>query len=193
MNLGNFFLDWTIEIRNLARQIFKPSVSSDSQAKIMCNNMGFLENLLSGDFGGHFFIFKLIFYATESRWNWFYLGASPFSLISYWNLYFTIWFQNYLNFIPGLRWTGRRPRTRTSQTMNRTETTVLEKFWDVMRRPALHNTLAKTRTFPENSRKSLSSVVIVLVLVFVLGRPMKISKKWRPIGNEPGRLIWNWN
>ena len=121
------------------------------------------------------FHFKLIFYATESRWNWFNLGASSFSLISYWNLYFTIWFQNYLNFIPGLFWTGRRPRTRTSQTMNRTETTVLEKFWDVggrgwrvdvLQRPASHNTFTKTMTFPENSRKSLSSVVIVLVLVF---------------------------
>ena len=27
----------------------------------MCNNMGFLENLLSGDFGGHFTIFRLYF------------------------------------------------------------------------------------------------------------------------------------
>ena len=27
----------------------------------MCNNMGFLENLLSGDFGGHFSIFRLYF------------------------------------------------------------------------------------------------------------------------------------
>ena len=27
----------------------------------MCNNMGFLENLLSGDFGGHFFILSLYF------------------------------------------------------------------------------------------------------------------------------------
>ena len=148
----------------------------------MCNNMGFLENLLSGDFGGHFFILSLYF-----------MLLSPDEICLTSELYFTIWFQNNLNFIPGLRWTGRRPRTRTSQTMNWTETTVLEKFWDVMRRPALHNTLAKTRTFPENSRKSLSSVVIVLVLVFVLGRPMKILKKWRPIGNEPGRLIWNWN
>ena len=25
----------------------------------MCNNMGFLENVLSGDFGGHFFILSL--------------------------------------------------------------------------------------------------------------------------------------
>ena len=35
----------------------------------MCNNMGFLKNLFSGDFGGHFFYFELIFYATESRRN----------------------------------------------------------------------------------------------------------------------------
>ena len=27
----------------------------------MCNNMGFLENLLSGDFGGHFSILSLYF------------------------------------------------------------------------------------------------------------------------------------
>ena len=39
-----------------------------------------------------------------------------------------------------------------------------------------HNNFTETRTFPENSRKSLSSVVIAFVLVFVLGRPMKIKK-----------------
>ena len=45
----------------MARRIFEPSVSSDSPVNFMCNNMGFLKNLLSSDFGGHFFIFDLYF------------------------------------------------------------------------------------------------------------------------------------
>ena len=53
----------------MARGIFEPSVSSDSSVNFMCNNMGFLKNLLSSDFGGHFFHFRLIFYDTESRRN----------------------------------------------------------------------------------------------------------------------------
>ena len=45
----------------MARRIFEPSVSSDSPVNFMCNNMGFLKNLLSSDFGGHFFIYVLYF------------------------------------------------------------------------------------------------------------------------------------
>ena len=45
----------------MTRRIFEPSVSSDSPVNLMCNNMGFLKNLLSSDFGGHFFIFDLYF------------------------------------------------------------------------------------------------------------------------------------
>ena len=45
----------------MARLIFEPSVSSDSPVNFMCNNMGFLKNLLSSDYGGHFFIFGLYF------------------------------------------------------------------------------------------------------------------------------------
>ena len=45
----------------MAGRIFEPSVSSDSPVNLMCNNMGFLKNLLSSDFGGHFFIFVLYF------------------------------------------------------------------------------------------------------------------------------------
>ena len=46
------FLTGTDELQKMARRIFKPSVSSDSPVNFMCNNMGFLKNLLSGDFGG---------------------------------------------------------------------------------------------------------------------------------------------
>ena len=53
----------------MARRFFEPSVSFDSPVNFMCNNMGFLKNLLSSDFGGHFCHFLLIFYATESRRN----------------------------------------------------------------------------------------------------------------------------
>ena len=53
----------------MARRIFEPSVSSDSPVNFMCNNMGFLKNLPSSDFGGHFFYFWLIFYDTKSRRN----------------------------------------------------------------------------------------------------------------------------
>ena len=56
-----FFLDGTFEISKLARRILKPSSASDSPVNFMCNNMGFLKNLLSSDFGGHFFIFDLYF------------------------------------------------------------------------------------------------------------------------------------
>ena len=56
-----FFLTGTDELRKMARQIFEPSLSSDSPVNFMCNNMGFLKNLLSSDFGGHFFIFGLYF------------------------------------------------------------------------------------------------------------------------------------
>ena len=45
----------------MSRRIFEPSDSSDSPVNFMCNNMGFLKNLLSSDFGGHFFIFVLYF------------------------------------------------------------------------------------------------------------------------------------
>ena len=45
----------------MAGRIFEPSNSSDSPVNLMCNNMGFLKNLLSSDFGGHFFIFVLYF------------------------------------------------------------------------------------------------------------------------------------
>ena len=110
-----------------------------------------------------------------------------------------------LNFIPGLRWTGRRPRTRTSQTMSRTETTVLEQFLnvggrgcpvDVLRRPASHNTFTKTRTFSK-----------IAVLVSHRPRP-GFRPRWPyrnlkngvlgrsrpcPIGNGLGRLVGNWN
>ena len=50
----------------MARRIFEPSVSSDSPVNFMCNNMGFLKNLLSSDFGGHFFIFGLYFMILSS-------------------------------------------------------------------------------------------------------------------------------
>ena len=56
-----FFLTGTDELQKMARRIFEPSVSSDSPVNFMCNNMGFLKNLLSSDFGGHFFIFGLYF------------------------------------------------------------------------------------------------------------------------------------
>ena len=56
-----FFLTGTVELRKMARRIFEPSVSSDSPVNFICNNMGFLKNLLSSDFGGHFFIFGLYF------------------------------------------------------------------------------------------------------------------------------------
>ena len=55
-------------------RILESSVSSDSSVNFMCNNMGFMKNLLSSDFGGHLFIFglyniKVKFYDTESRPN----------------------------------------------------------------------------------------------------------------------------
>ena len=53
----------------MARQIFEPSLSSDSPVNFMCNNMGFLKNLLSSDFGGHFFIFGLYFMILSSEKN----------------------------------------------------------------------------------------------------------------------------
>ena len=56
-----FFLTGTDELRKMAQRIFEPSVSSDSPVNFMCNNMGFLKNLLSSDFGGHFFIFVVYF------------------------------------------------------------------------------------------------------------------------------------
>ena len=55
------FLSGTDELRKMARWIFEPSVSSESPVNFMCNNMGFLKNLLSSDFGGHCFIFGLYF------------------------------------------------------------------------------------------------------------------------------------
>ena len=45
----------------MARRIFKPSVSSESPVNFMCDNIAFFKNLLSSDFGGHFFIFDLYF------------------------------------------------------------------------------------------------------------------------------------
>ena len=45
----------------MARRIFELSVSTDRQLKFMCNNMGFLKNLLSSDFGGHFCHFGVYF------------------------------------------------------------------------------------------------------------------------------------
>ena len=46
----------------MARRILQPIVPSDSPVNFMCNNMGvFKKNLLSSDFGGHFFIFGLYF------------------------------------------------------------------------------------------------------------------------------------
>ena len=58
---GDFFLTGIDELRKMASRIFEPCVSSDSSVNVMCNNMGFLKNLLSSDFGGHFFHFWLIF------------------------------------------------------------------------------------------------------------------------------------
>ena len=63
------FLTGTDELRKMARRIFEPSVSSDSPVNFMCDNMGFLKNLLSSDFGGHFFHLRLIFHETVSRRN----------------------------------------------------------------------------------------------------------------------------
>ena len=45
----------------MAGRIFEPSNSSDSPVNLMCNNMGFLKNLLSSDFGGHFCHFGVYF------------------------------------------------------------------------------------------------------------------------------------
>ena len=45
----------------MARRTFEQRFSSDSPVNFMCNNMGFLKNLLSSDFGGHFFIFGIYF------------------------------------------------------------------------------------------------------------------------------------
>ena len=61
LDSGNFFLNGTFGIRKLARRILKQSGASDSPVNFMCNNMGFLTNLLSSDFDGHFFIFGLYF------------------------------------------------------------------------------------------------------------------------------------
>ena len=69
MTKVTFFITGTDELRKMARRIFEPSVSSDSPVNFICNNMGFLKNLLSSDFGGHFFHFRLIFYDTESKRN----------------------------------------------------------------------------------------------------------------------------
>ena len=38
----------------MVQRIFEPSVSFNSPVNFMCNNMGFLKNLHSCDFGGHF-------------------------------------------------------------------------------------------------------------------------------------------
>ena len=56
-----FFLDENFEIRKLTRRILKPNGASDSPVYFMCYHIGFFKNLLSSDFGGHFFIFGLYF------------------------------------------------------------------------------------------------------------------------------------
>ena len=85
----------------MARGIFEPSVSSDSSVNLMCNNMGFLKNLLSSDFGGHFFSFSsyILWHWVQTKsmfYRWLNLVASPFLLISVWNLHFTVQFWLYI-------------------------------------------------------------------------------------------------
>ena len=56
--------------------------------------MFFLKNMLSGDFGGHFFLetYILCYWVQQKLmfYRWLNLGASPFLQISYWNLYIII-------------------------------------------------------------------------------------------------------
>ena len=49
-SLRYLFLNENFEIRKLTRRILKTSGASDSRVNFMCNNMGFLKNMLSSDF-----------------------------------------------------------------------------------------------------------------------------------------------
>ena len=55
-NLGDFSTG-TDELSEMARWIFEIIISSDYSSKAMYNNMSFLKNLLSSDFGGHFWAY----------------------------------------------------------------------------------------------------------------------------------------
>ena len=75
-----FFLTGTDKLTDMALWIFALTISSDNPSKAMCNNMGFLKNLLSSDFGGHFFIFGLYFMILNLEKNDVLPMVEPLSL-----------------------------------------------------------------------------------------------------------------
>ena len=109
----------------MARWIFEITISSDSPGKVMCNNMGFLKNLLSSDFGGHFCHFGLYFMLLSPEEIDVLPMVEPLSFAVSANFrmksFFTIQFENFL-FISGLSRTGRHLRTRTFNIRIRTRT-----------------------------------------------------------------------